>query len=321
MKKQLLPLFIIVLTFPLFAQFDGPVGTEGCQAIEYNNPEIKGWATGCEVFRGYQDIATMVEVASYGTPEDAIGEPDPAGMAVVSLGDSGVAILSFGLSITNGDGYDFAVFENSFSNTSLELGFVEVSSDGEHWVRFPATSNTPSEVQVGGFGIIDAIRINNFAGKHKAGWGTPFDLEELRDSTGIDVNNINYVKIIDVIGAIDPQFAQYDTHGNIVNDPYPTDFASSGFDLAGVAVLNGWRLTSIPKYNIEQISIFPNPCTEIVIIRDIAENEDIFLYNVLGGKLYENRSLGNEVRIDMQTFPAGVYLLKVGNSTNKIIKR
>ena len=76
------------------------------------------------------------------------------------------------------------------------------------------------------------------------GFGTPFDLEELRDSSGIDVNNIVYVRIVDVVGTIDPMYARYDAHGHMVNDPYPTAdtiWASGGFDLTGVAVLHDRR--------------------------------------------------------------------------------
>ena len=43
---------------------------------------------------------------------------------------------------------------------------------------------------------------------------------------------------------IDPQYARYDAHGHMVNDPYPTAdtiWASGGFDLTGVAVMHDIR--------------------------------------------------------------------------------
>jgi hypothetical protein len=49
-------------------------------------------------------------------------------------------------------GYDFAIFENGFPFGSgsfyLELAFVEVSSDGKHFVRFNAISNTDTTQQI-----------------------------------------------------------------------------------------------------------------------------------------------------------------------------
>ena len=80
---------------------------------------------------------------------------------VVSLGDGGYGILTFDEPIDNGLGWDFAVFENSFSDDFLELAFVEVSSDGINFFRFPATSLTQDIVQVGGFGNIDANELDH----------------------------------------------------------------------------------------------------------------------------------------------------------------
>ena len=51
----------------------------------------------------------------------AIGAP---GNGVVSLGDGGYALLTFEKPIKNGID-DFAIFENSFSDTFLELGLVD----------------------------------------------------------------------------------------------------------------------------------------------------------------------------------------------------
>ena len=54
----------------------------------------------------------------------------------------------------------------------------------------------------------------------------------------LDVNNIRYVKVTDVVGDIDPTYATHDSLGNIINDPWPTPFTSSGFDLDAVGVIN-----------------------------------------------------------------------------------
>ena len=42
----------------------------------------------------------------------------------------------------NGNSWDFCVFENAFNDSFLELGFVEVSSNGNDFYRFPSTSFT-----------------------------------------------------------------------------------------------------------------------------------------------------------------------------------
>ena len=226
---------------PEHGPFCGAVGTEGCDAIDGHSSSIVAWATGVSMVRGLDDIAVPDGPrVIYGSESDAVGPIDFTTTTAVSLGDGGSATVTFAHPIRNGEGPDFAVFENSFNDYFLELGFVEVSTDGERFVRFPATSLTQTETQV--VSEVDPTFINNLAGKYRVGYGTPFDLEELRDSTGINIDSIVYVRIVDVVGSIDPQYATYDAYGHIVNDPYPTsdptgNWRSGGFDLTGVAVM------------------------------------------------------------------------------------
>lgn len=226
---------------PEHGPFCGAVGTEGCDAIDGHSSSIVAWATGVSVVRGLDDIAVPDGPhVIYGSESDAVGPIDFTTTTAVSLGDGGSATVTFAHPIRNGEGPDFAVFENSFNDYFLELGFVEVSTDGERFVRFPATSLTQTETQV--VSEVDPTFIKNLAGKYRVGYGTPFDLEELRDSTGINIDSIVYVRIVDVVGSIDPQYATYDAYGHIVNDPYPTsdptgNWRSGGFDLTGVAVM------------------------------------------------------------------------------------
>ena len=233
---------------PQHGRFCGPVGTEGCDAIKADSSAFVAWATGITVVRGPQNISNPSgPVATTGADSNALGMPTLNNTSdVVCLGDGGMATLTFARPITNGDGPDFAVFENSFGDTFLELAFVEVSSDGSRFVRFPATSLTPTETQTGPYASTDATMINNLAGKYRIGYGTPFDLEELRDSTGIDIDSIVYVRVIDVVGSVNPQYATYDAFGHMVNDPWPTPFAAGGFDLSGVGVIHELRDSTQP---------------------------------------------------------------------------
>lgn len=308
-------------TIPEHGPFCGAVGTEGCNAIAADDNQFVAWATSVVLTRGPQDISNPSSpLASFGGDTNAIG---PAtlnnSMDAVSLGDGGSALITFDRPIQNGEGPDFAVFENDVSGGFLELAFVEVSSDGVHFVRFPSTSLTPTETQVGTFDFIDPTFINNLAGKFRIGYGTPFDLEELADSANINIDSIVYVRIIDVIGTIDPQYATYDAFGHIVNDPWPTDFWSSGFDLTGVGVIHQ-KPVGIDNHEMPQVFAYPNPCNGTLYI--INENSDrVELYN-MNGKLLEVVENGDtQVTLNMQSYPAGLYLLKVGNGVQKILKK
>ncbi|MBO7628415.1 MAG: T9SS type A sorting domain-containing protein [Bacteroidales bacterium] len=306
---------------PEHGPFCGPVGTEGCNAIAADDNQIVAWATNVVLTRGPQDISNPNSpLASYGNEANVIG---PATMnntgEVASLGDGGSALLTFDRPISNGEGPDFAVFENSFNDTFLELAFVEVSSDGVHFVRFPATSLTPTETQVDSYGSVDATFINNLAGKFKIGYGTPFDLEELRDSANINIDSIVYVRVIDVVGTINTQYATYDAFGHIVNDPWPTGFPSGGYDLTGVGVIHQ-KTVGIDNHEMPQVFAYPNPCNGTLYI--INENaERIELYNTNGQLLEMVNNGETQVNLNMQQYPAGLYLLKVGNGVQKILKK
>src|SRR5690606_23813068 len=203
--KQLFFLTFFNLSFFITkAQFPPQAGIEGSDAIAIQDTGIIGWATGATVERGWKDIAdTSLGKVTIGTASDVLG---PADFSLLSLGDGGMATLTFEYSLRNGPGADFAVFENGFTHLSdpsiafLELAFVEVSSDGEHFFRFPAISQLPNETQLTNDDFLNAAQIHNLAGKYINGYGTPFDLDELKNITGLDVNAVTHVRIIDVVG-------------------------------------------------------------------------------------------------------------------------
>ncbi len=309
MKKiSLLILSIIACSQIAFSQFAPPAGQEGSTAIAADSSLIKSWTNQVEIIRGYQNIAdTAAGFASYGSPNDATGAADNK---VVSLGDGGIAIYTLDEPINNVSGHDFAVFENSFSDEFLELAFVEVSSDGETYVRFPAISNTPTETQVGGFGVVDATKIHNLAGKYRALFGTPFDLSDLKDSTNVDINHITHIKIIDAIGTINPEYATYDSNGNIVNDPYPTPFYSSGYDLDALAILNPSSIDNIEEVTTINVSIKPNPVSDYLLM-DSPTAFYYQLYSSNGLLVSESRIQKKNYRINLQDYTSGIYFLKI----------
>ncbi|MCW5623504.1 MAG: PEP-CTERM sorting domain-containing protein [Burkholderiales bacterium] len=212
--------------------FAPAAGQPGSTAIGMDSPAFVTWAT------EYLDYLPGTNVSdSFKTPEKALGAATANPADIVVLGDSGSITLKFGGAIVNGAGADFAVFENSFSDTFLELAWVEVSSNGTDFFRFPNYSFTANPV--GGFGAIDPTNIDGLAGKYRAGYGTPFDLEALSGIAGLDVNNVQYVRIVDIVGngtAFDSYPAAYGGP-HAIYDPFPTS-GSGGFDLNAVGVIH-----------------------------------------------------------------------------------
>ena len=311
-------------TTPEIGPFCGAAGTEGSSAIAYNDSRIKAWATGCTIVRGSQNLSDPdATPVTFGTENEAIGAASTSTTDVVSLGDGGSATLTFAHPIKNGDGYDFAVFENSFSDSFLELAFVEVSSDGVNFVRFPATSLTQTEVQIGGNGPVDPTFINNLAGKYRVGYGTPFDLEELRDSTDVDIDNITHIRVIDVVGSIDPQYGTYDAFGHIINDPFPTISHSAGFDLDGIGVLNQ-ATTGIDDRETAQFRAYPNPAVDNinVVYTGAADAASVRLYDMTGREVVSSViANGSTIQIATSHLPNGIYMLRVNEEVEKIVVR
>ncbi len=229
-------------------------GQPGSSALAADSPAFVGWATGfASLVRGPLDIAhPEAGTATFGSGALALGPAGTDPTQVVSLGDGGQITLSFDHAITDGPGFDFAVFENGFADTFLELAFVEVSSNGTDFLRFPSVSLTQVATQSASFGALDPTNLYNLAGKYRGGFGTPFDLGQLAGADGaVDVTDIHFVRIVDAVGSIDEAFATHDSLGNPINEPYPTAFASGGFDLDAVGVLHAvpepapWVLLSI----------------------------------------------------------------------------
>ncbi|MFK7783829.1 MAG: T9SS C-terminal target domain-containing protein, partial [Crocinitomicaceae bacterium] len=210
MKTGILSLLFVAFSTLSFSQFAGPAGTPGSTAIHKDSSVFVNWANGAQLELGLQDISTAFSgIVTNGDANSPIGIPNGT---TVSLGDSGVAILTFSQPITNGTGPDFAVFENGFSDSFLELAFVEVSSDGINFHRFPAVSNTSTNTQIGAFDALgDATLLKNLAGKYRANFGTPFDLQELDGIFGLNTMAITHEKIIDVVGMISGNHVQTDS--------------------------------------------------------------------------------------------------------------
>jgi len=248
------------------------------------NPIFRGWATGVAEYAPSDQIWS----GAWNDPNKALGPATGQNFDIVSLGelerseiDGGVSpgyiTLVFGDpcdpnggGIRNGRGYDFAVFENAFISWGTwpdkgifqgqmiaELAYVEVSSNGRDFARFPSVSLTPNPAKA--YGTIEIGNVHNLAGKHPNAsgqcMGTPFDLEELAGhpdvtSGAVDLNDIRFVRILDIPGSgdfLDEATSQTDpatgpawqfyTRRHPIYDAWPT-WGSAGFDLEAIGVLH-----------------------------------------------------------------------------------
>ncbi|MFW6146431.1 MAG: dockerin type I domain-containing protein [Planctomycetota bacterium] len=206
--------------------------------IGWDDPTFAlGPATGFEYDVVSLGDLTAADIAAHLADPDGAGVPHP-----------GSITLAFDVTIADGPGPDLAAFENGFSRTGApsffaELAYVEVSTDGVVFARFPSRSLAPRpDGDTWGYIPIDVTDVYNLAGKHANAhgncWGTPFDLADLADDPAVadgrvDLQAIHVVRIVDIPGSGD----FVDATGAPIYDGWPT-FGSGGFDLDAVGVLN-----------------------------------------------------------------------------------
>ncbi len=318
MRKFLL-ILMVMLPFAVWAQY--APSRNGSDAIHCDSPTIVGWATSCVVERGPQQITNpSLGTASYGVDNDGTGKADNM---LVSLGDGGNAVVTFASPICNEEGPDFAVFENAFESAQepgmhfLELAFVEVSSDGINYFRIPSLTEVPYDTQIGGFGCIDPSLLHNFAGRDDTYYGTPFDLDDLEDNPLLDKMSITHVRMVDVVGCINPEYATYDSEGHTVNDPWPTPFASSGFDLDAVAVIHDLaHYDGMNDYHHVTVSIYPNPTSNVLCVKaDGLKSVEIF--DLVGQRVVSETSS----EFSISQLSQGVYFVRVTAGEQQFVQK
>ena len=185
-------------------------------------------------------------------PTNVLGGPRGAGRGagsfhVLSLGTGGSVTVGFAESVVDGPGVDLIVFENAFftlgtKNTFSEVAYVEVSSNGVDFLRFPTRFagiiRTPTitrgstispftygaqpagsyEGMTGAMPVLANVAMNTIdpLDPTVAG-GEAFDLADLAQEPlvlpGIvDLQSTDFVRIVD-LGNIG-----YDSHGRVIRD-------------------------------------------------------------------------------------------------------
>lgn len=204
---------------------------QAADAVSADDPRIAAWAEGYRDYRPGTDLDL-----AWSDPNKALGPALGAWDDALSLGNGGQITMVFSAAIVDGPGADLAVFENGFSEAFLELAFVEVSSNGVDFARFPAFSR--QEASVGPYGTLDPAEVLGVAGRFRAGHGQAFDLAVLATTTEVqtgrvDLGGIHFVRVVDIIG----DGTMSDVFGQPIYDPTPT-YGPAGFDLEAIGALH-----------------------------------------------------------------------------------
>ncbi|GHT49118.1 hypothetical protein AGMMS49982_01840 [Bacteroidia bacterium] len=103
---------------------------------------------------------------------------------------------------------------------------------------------------------------------------------------------------------------------------YYFDYGDATFDFdtpitGDITLTAQWTETSSAIETITaKLQVYPNPTTDVVHIKN-ANGAEVKVYNHIGILLHRT----NESRIDLSAYPNGVYLLRVGGQTLKVVKK
>jgi hypothetical protein len=263
-----LPITVAVAALGIVSAAAGPFPDYN-QGTLSNDVRIVGWAT------GWQDYV-QPDSSSGGYAHNNSGQSDSISNAVLgapadftvngttkhvlALGHGSSITLTFGQPVPNYSGWDFAVFDNAFldssaalagrgggtnyvyynSGTNLmpvargynftwcKLAFVDASSDATNWARFPATYlNTDLLFQASvpdspdHWLSQDPTMINGLAGQMISQYGTPFSLSALTNSPEV-VGGLVHLNNIRYIRLTDVigDGSTVDQFGNPIYAPY-----------------------------------------------------------------------------------------------------
>jgi len=207
-------------------------------------------------------FATHVVAYSPGTgggifdPNNALGGPQGAGfqngsLDVTTLGVGGSLTLGFDVTIADGPGVDFTVFENGFEfggGVFAEVAWVEVSTDGVHFARVPNRYAGPAGGLPGSFApygtyaglpggmpVLANVTTNAIDPFDPVvSGGDAIDLADLAGDplvvAGIvDLSAIHFVRLVDI-----PDGAGLDSFGNVIWD---NSGATGTADFDAIAVI------------------------------------------------------------------------------------
>jgi hypothetical protein len=239
------------------------------QGILSNDARIVSWATGWQNYvqpdpssGGYchnnAGQTNSIDNAILGAPTDFT--LNGTTKHVLALGHASSITVMFGGPIPRGSGWNFAVFENAFLDSSsalagrgggtnyvyynngtnlvpvargynfvwTKLAFVDVSSDDTNWARFPVTYlNTDVLFQASvsespdHWLSQDATMMDGLAGKTALQYGTPFSLSTLTNAPNVLSRAVDLNNIRCIrLTDVIGDGSRLDQYGNPIYSPY-----------------------------------------------------------------------------------------------------
>lgn len=71
----------------------------------------------------------------------------------------------------------------------------------------------------------------------------------------------------------------------------------------------------------EQVSMYPNPAKDYILLNNLPGKTDLIIYSILGNKVYENTIENQNFRINIKSLKSGIYLIRMTSGNASVAKK
>ena len=302
-----------------------------------NQWETLTWSFSGEQSNIFQKLVLMFDFGNTGDGTesstfyfDDISQFDPTGgLAQIDLpityDDSSVyyTLIPFG----DDEGSSEIIFN---SNTDNKLVYVTKSSSAATWAGVTVSNESGLENNIPVTSSNSKMYVHTYVtGSSNTGIPVRLKIENKNDPTQ-SVETEAYTTVVDAYEVLEFDFNNEATGTAALNESYPFNMASLFFNFGSAGddqtvyyfdnISFGSPISlGLDIVSNESFKLYPNPVEDYLYIQSSDTTiKNIDIYNILGKKIY---STSSENRLDMSSYSAGIYFIKINNSTFKIFKK
>ena len=316
---------------------DGAATERDAYTSTYNQWETLTWSFAGEPTNTYERLVLMFDFGNTGDGTenstfyfDDIDQFDPTGGLAqidmpITYDDSSIyySLIPFGDEEGSTD-----IIYNSFTNNSSV--YVAKSSSAENWAGVTVSNESGLENNIPVTSSNSKMYVHTYVtGSSNTGIPVRLKIENKNDPTQ-SVETEAYTTVVDAYEVLEFDFNNEATGTAALNDSYPFNMASLFFNFGSAGdnqtvyyfdnISFGSPISlGLDSVSNESFKLYPNPVEDHLYIQSSDTTiKNIDIYNILGKKIY---STSSENRLDMSSYSAGIYFVKINNSTFKIVKK
>jgi hypothetical protein len=303
---------------------------------KYNQWETLTWSFSGEQSNIFQRLVLMFDFGNTGNGTenstfyfDDIYQFDPTGgLAQIDLpityDDSSIyySLIPFGDEEGSSD-----IIYNSGENN---LAYVAKSSSAATWAGVTISNESGLENNIPVSSSNSKMYVHTYVtGSSNTGIPVRLKIENKNDPTQ-SVETEAYTTVVDAYEVLEFDFNNEAIGTAALNESYPFNMASLFFNFGSagddqtVYYFDNISFGSPISLGLDSVSnetfkLYPNPVEDHLYIQSSDTTiKNIDIYNILGKRIYSSTS---ENRLDMSSYSAGIYFVKINNSTFKIVKK